>query len=93
MTTLYDDITRALAERDAALAEANARIAELEAKLAKSADELEKAEQWFDHHAKLHGDKGTRDGDQKAAVNLARSMEMGEAAQEARTTLKATANA
>lgn len=77
----------------AELAEARAKVERAKVErareaLGEAASALERSEAWLDHYAKLHKDKATKDGDQKAAVNLARSMEMGEAAEAARTALK-----
>lgn len=46
----------------------------------RAAHALEKAAGVFHHHAELQKAKGTRDGDQKAAVNVGYSMEFAEAA-------------
>jgi hypothetical protein len=62
-------------------------VARLREALEKSASELDKAEAWFSHYSTTHLSKATAEGNQKAAVNLARSMDMGEAAFEARAAL------
>lgn len=53
---------------------------ELLALVGEAVEALERAEKVFAHYADLHKAKGNREGDQKAAVNLGHSMDMGEVA-------------
>jgi hypothetical protein len=55
--------------------------------VAELVEALERAAKVFAHYADTHRAKGTPDGQQKSAVNLAHSMDMGEAAAKARALL------
>jgi hypothetical protein len=70
-----------------------AREAELVEVAQRAVTALTNAEAWFESYSELHRAKGTADGGQKAAINLARSMDMGEAAEELENAILARTNA